>query len=203
MKAKELMTTAVVTVRPDDSVKEAAQRLVRQRITAAPVVDSGGRVVGIVSEADLVGREVLPDPRAQIRPVGDVAPPHVVRDVMSRNVIAVAPDCDGALVARVLVQSRVKSVPVLDGEQLVGIVSQRDLLRILARSDEEIREDVVRRLDEYTGGAVRWSVTVQDGAVELAGEAGDDYRIPVLLARTVPGVTEVRVVTRQPAAATS
>jgi signal-transduction protein with cAMP-binding, CBS, and nucleotidyltransferase domain len=162
------------------------------------VVDEG-ELVGIVSETDLITLESLPDPRAHAlrgpAPVAGV--PHLVGEVMTREVLALPPDADAAEAARLMLDRGVKSVPVVLGRRVVGIVTRRDLLGVLARSDQAIRAEVARLLDEELGGGQR-RVEVTDGVVILVGfDPGRDSELAALLARTVPGVVEVRVTAPQ------
>jgi CBS domain-containing protein len=198
MRIKEVMTSPVVTVTPTTRLKQVAAMLVRHGFNAVPVLDEG-ELVGIVSEADLITLESLPDPRAHAlrgpAPVAGV--PHLVGEVMTREVLALAPDADAAEAARLMLDRGVKSVPVVLGRRVVGIVTRRDLLGVLARSDQAIRAEVARLLDEELGGGQR-QVEVTDGVVILAGfDPGRDSELAALLARTVPGVVEVRVTAPQ------
>jgi CBS domain-containing protein len=193
MRLKDLMTSPVVTVTPTTRLKQVAALLVRHGFNAVPVVDEGD-LVGIVSEADLVGLESLPDPRAHALrwPAPAAAVPHLVGEVMTREVLALPPDADAAEAARLMLDRGVKSIPVMLGGRVVGIVTRRDLLRVLARSDQAIRAEVQRLLGEELGG--HCPVEVADGVVVLAGfDPGREGELAELLARTVPGVVDVRV----------
>jgi CBS domain-containing protein len=144
MQAKDVMSTAVASVAPEATVREAAQAMLARGVSALPVLDQNGTLVGIVSEGDLVRRTEL-----GTEPAGswwllalaegaarDYRKSHarVVRDVMTRPVIWVRPSEELAQIARLLHERRIKRVPVLDEGRLVGIVSRADLLRQLARS---------------------------------------------------------------------
>jgi CBS domain-containing protein len=195
MLAREVMTTPVVTVRPEDPVAVAAGILLDNDITAAPVVDDAGRLVGIVSELDLVRREIEADPRAHLRRIdlAEPPPPRVVADVMTRAVLALPATADVGDVVALMVDERVKSVPIVDGQRVVGIVSRRDVLRMLVRDDEAIRVEVERRVAEVAGEHARL-VAVSEGIVTLGAtddEASDT--VAVLAARTVPGVIRVHL----------
>lgn len=207
MLVREVMTSPVRTVTQDTPVRRAIRVLHENDITAAPVVDAAGELVGVVSEMDLLRGEFEPDPRAFARPVRAETgpPPRRVADVMTREVVTVTENTDAAVLVGLMVSKRIKSLPVLRGRRVVGIVSRRDLLRMLARSDDELRAEVLARLAEQYPGETGWRVTVRDGVVELYGPAvrdrdrerdreRDDARaeIAALLARTVPGVVRVR-----------
>lgn len=205
MLVREVMTSPVITVTEDTPVRRAIRVLHENDITAAPVVDAAGALVGVVSEMDLLRGEFEPDPRAWARPVRCAAgpPPRRVADVMTREVVTVTENTDATVLVGLMVSKRIKSLPVLRGDRVVGIVSRRDLLRMLARSDEELRAEVLARIAEQYPGDPAWRVTVRDGVVELYGPAERDperdperdaarAEIAALLARTVPGVVRVR-----------
>lgn len=194
MLVREVMTTPVVTVASTATVKQAIRLLYERDITAVPVVNGGGRVVGIVSEMDLLRNEFEADPRAFARPVSppDTMPPRRVDELMTRQVMTVRETTDVAELAELMMTTGVKSVPVMRESRLVGIVSRRDLMGVLARSDERIRDDVVAALDEYEAGGPNWDVAVRDGVVELSGRADvATEHIADILTRTVPGVVRV------------
>lgn len=195
MQARQIMTTPVVTVRPDTTVRDAAALLLQHRITAAPVLDADGELVGMVSEGDLVVDRFGHDPRSQLRPVEDEPPgPQTVGEVMSSPVVALGPSADAADLAETMLDADIRSIPIIEGAAVVGIVSRRDLLRTLVRDDDAIRAEVVDRLASYGEARVPWEVQVIDGMVLLVGRTGsDDGRAAVALARTVPGVASVHV----------
>jgi CBS-domain-containing membrane protein len=136
MRAREIMTRSVVTVRTSDPAKAAAGLLAEHRITAMPVLDGTGRLVGMVSEADLLAHRVAHDPRSHLRRDGQpqADPAHTVGEVMSRPVVSLEPDTDLATIAEVMLDRGLRSIPIVDGGRVVGIVSRRDLLRTLVRS---------------------------------------------------------------------
>ncbi len=195
MRVQDIMSSPVVTVSSTTGIKEAAELLVEHGFSALPVVDRG-RLVGIVTEADLVAFESVPDPRSHIIPLeadaGTV--PRTVAEVMTPHVIALPPEADAARAAQAMLARGLRSIPVTEGERLVGIVTRRDLLRVLARADDEIGRELAALLaEELPGEPV--TVTVADGVVTLAGQVPDphDRAVAELLARTVPGVVSVSV----------
>jgi CBS domain-containing protein len=188
------MTSPVVTVSPSATVRQAIRVLYEHDITAAPVVDDAGAVVGIVSEMDLMRGEFPADPRAFVLPVSgpDEPPPRLVRDVMITDVRTAQPTSDVAELTQMMLRTAIKSVPVLDNGVLVGMISRRDLMAVLSRDDERIRDDVLAALAELLPQGHDWTAEVHDGVVRLSGPADDDARhIAETLARTVPGVTRV------------
>ena len=189
MRTRDIMTSPVVTVTPDTSLKDVAALLVERAINAVPVVDAGDRLCGIVSEADLLALEAAAAPGA---PGARTAAPQTAREVMSRSVYTLATDTDAAAAARMMLRHGLKSVPVVAGDRVVGIVARRDLLRLVARGDQDVRVDLEGRLREELELLQRVRIEVVDGVVTVAG-AGDLVRqLVVGLARTVPGVVEVR-----------
>ena len=193
MRVKDVMSSPVVTVTPATRVKEVAALLVRHGFNAVPVVEEGA-LVGIVTEADLVRLEAAPDRRAHELPVAAPAgdAPRTAGEVMTAEVVALPESADAADAARIMLERGFRSIPVVSGRRLAGMVSRRDLLRVLARGDQAIREEVARLVGEELGDP-RWTVGVADGVVTLAGpDDPDARRLASLLAGTVPGVVAVR-----------
>ena len=196
MRVREIMSSPVVTVPPGMPVKEVAKVLVTRGISAVPVVDAGGELVGILSEADLVPLELAPDPRAHLAPVPEASQtaPRVASQAMTRDVIALPEEADVADAGRLMLERRIKSILVLRGRRVVGIVARRDLLEVLARSDEDIARELEALLAAELGSPSPYRVTVRDGVVDLTGPPDPvDRRLVTLLARSVPGVLEVRL----------
>lgn len=195
MRVRDVMTSPVITVTPDTGVKAAAGLLVEHGFTALPVVDAD-QLVGIVSEADLMPLESTPDPRSHILPLPTGGPPAAasVAEVMTREVVTLPPDADAAQAAVLMLAHGLRSIPVSADGRLLGIVTRRDLLRVLARGDEEIRSDLEAVLaEELPEEAI--GLAVADGAVTLTFSGTPeprDRRIAELLASTVPGVLSVR-----------
>jgi CBS domain-containing protein len=194
MRVRDIMSHPVFTVRPTDPIEGAAALLADRRITAAPVVDDDGRLVGIVSEGDLLRDRVPENPTAHLRPVTvHHDRPQVVAQVMTLKVVTAWLDEDVSDVAHTMLGHDVRSVPVLDGGRLVGIVSRRDLLRTVVRSDAVLQDEVQRFLDGYAGGARRWTATVIDGIATIDGSFDDEteHRVVSVMVRTVPGIGDV------------
>jgi CBS domain-containing protein len=189
------MSSPVVTVPPDMPLKEVANVLVARAISAVPVVDAG-ELVGILSEADLIPLELAPDPRAHLARLPDASqtPSRVASEAMTRDVVALPEEADVADAGRLMLERRIKSIPVVRGRRVVGIVARRDLLEVLARTDEAITRDVGAVLAAELGSPSPYRVTVRDGVVNLTGPSDPvDRRLATLLARGVPGVLEVRL----------
>lgn len=196
MRASEIMTRDVVTVRVGTTVREAIALLAEHRITSLPVLDEDGNVVGIVSEVDLLRDRMPHDPRAHLRPSADRPDPaRRVGEVMTDTVVCLSENADTADLAELLVDNNVRAVPIISGAELVGIVSRRDVLRTLLRDDTGIRADVIERLDAYAGRADRWRVAVEQGVVTVAGHFDDPRQRSTVdaLVRTVGGVVRVHL----------
>ncbi|HEU5023506.1 MAG TPA: CBS domain-containing protein [Spirillospora sp.] len=197
MLVHEAMTTPAVTVAPSATVRQAMRVLLEHDVTALPVVGETGRLLGIVSEMDLLRGAFEADPRAFARPLsgGPGAPePRYVEQVMTRDVRTARPTTDVAELAEMMLRTRIKSVPVVDGSAIVGVISRRDLIAALARGDARIRDDVLASIAAYAPEGGPWDVTVEDGVVRLSGRDDEQAeRIVEVLARTVPGATRVLV----------
>jgi CBS domain-containing protein len=194
VRVRDVMSSPVVCVPPDMPLKEVAELLVTRAISAVPVVEDG-ELVGLISEADLVPLGLVPDPRAHLIPPAELPGhlPKVAAEAMTREVVALPEEADVAEAGRLLLERRVKSIPVLRGRRVVGIVARRDLLAVLARRDEDIAGELEVLLASELGAPSPYRVTVEDGSVELTGPADPtSRRLASLLAREVPGVVEVR-----------
>lgn len=184
MRARDLMSTAVVTATPQTPVTTAEERLTRHGFTALPVVDDSGTLVGIVTEADFVADRFPGEPK----PVG-----RTVGDVMTSSVRSVDVEMDAAQLARIMLDGRLRSIPVLDRGKLVGVVTRRDFLRVLARPDSLVAADVLKRLGSFDS-LDRWSVDVRDGEVTILDrfDSERDRQVATVLAEGVPGVIRAR-----------
>jgi CBS domain-containing protein len=216
MKAKDIMTPRVITITPDTTIRTVAALLLDRRISGVPVVDRG-HVVGIVSEGDLLRRHEIDTDRK--RPAGawwlrlfqgDPGPAeyvksHAVRaeDVMTRAVISVAEDVDITRIAILFGKRRIKRVPVLRGERLVGIVTRANLVQALAANargigGQHLGDDAIRkRLLEELGTQAWWhessNVIVTDGIVHYWGvcENEAEKQAARVAAENVPGVRRI------------
>jgi CBS domain-containing protein len=187
------MTVDVVTLSPNMPVKVAAATLAERNIASAPVVDEAGRLVGMLSELDLLAHDVPPDPLTRLAPADqeDALPPRTVAEVMTREVIVLSPSADAAEFLAHMLADRVVCVPVVDADRVVGVVSRRDLLRLLARPDAEIAADIEAKLAEALPGE-GWRASVVDGVAELAATAAASQdHVAHRVALSVPGVIRV------------
>lgn len=210
MKASDVMTTKLVTVTPDHSVRHAAEIMLENHVSGLPVVEDGGRLVGIFTEGDLLRRSELGlaaiasssrSPEEQARAYVK-AHAWKVSDVMSDKLVTVDENMDLARIATLMEENGINRVPVLRDGEMIGIVSRADLLRAVAsakfdataRGDEAIRRSILARLEENTGLAgMNISVTVADGLVHLWGNVESEAcRIAArVVAESVRGVNGV------------
>ncbi|RSN18312.1 hypothetical protein DMH25_01595 [Streptomyces sp. WAC 01325] len=199
---RDVMTRDVAVVGRDATFKDIVRTLQDRKVSALPVVDGGGRVLGVVSEADLLHKEEFrdgdPDRYTQLRRLSDLAKARSVTagELMTRPALTVTADSTLAQAARTMARARVKRLPVVDADgRLEGVVSRVDLLKVFLRDDEEIAEEVRREVVAYLfpmpGSAVR--VDVLDGVVRLGGRIRDTSLVPVAarLIRAVEGVVDV------------
>jgi CBS domain-containing protein len=199
MRARDIMTSQVHTIWQNSSVESAAQLMTAKAVTALPVVDMHGTLVGIVSESDLLWHRVPAEP-ADAYDIPETGPEHrpgMVVEVMSAYPLTTTPEIDVARVAEAMLEHDVRSVPVLEGRTLVGIISRRDILRTMVRGDRELAYDVQQRLDEYAGENRRWTAAVEGGVAAVTGDYRSDTEraVVAVLTRTVPGVSAVKVAT--------
>ncbi|WP_372497094.1 CBS domain-containing protein [Streptomyces shenzhenensis] len=199
----EVMTREVVRARPETPFKEVARLLDRHRISGLPVVDHDDKVVGVVSETDLIRHQAAPSagsraPRLPRPAAGYPAGAGVTTagDLMSTPAITVHPEQQVANAARVMERHSVGRLPVVDEEdRLIGITTRRDLLRVFLRTDEEIRRDVVAdALSRGLGPAANAvTVSVRDGMVTLEGclEHRSDIPVAIQMTYRVDGVVGV------------
>jgi len=189
MQAKDIMTTTVVSISPSASVRHAVAIMLQNKVSGLPVVDDDGCVCGMVTEGDmLLRREIRPTPRIT-RSSGLMSEIDLERyihsngwcvaDVMSPDVIVASPDSEVADISESLQTHRIKRLPIVQDGGLVGIVSRRDILRIivdapttvLARDDDAMRLAIRTRLRSDLGlTAQKVQVSVEGGQVTVRGQ---------------------------------
>jgi len=195
MLVRELMTPNPLTVLSVTPVKTALRLLAENHITSMPVLDRAGRLIGVVSEADLIRDLVGPDARAHELPLEHVADasPKVVADVMSAHPVEVRPDDDVAVAVELMTTTAVKSLPVVSRGIVVGMLSRGDVVRVMAKTDRQIALEVDTLLESV--GLGDWIADVSDGHVSLSGPASSEGRaVAEIVASTIPGVVRVDVV---------
>jgi CBS domain-containing protein len=200
---QDAMTTQVVAVKLGASFKEMAARLRQSRVSAFPVIDDDGKVIGVVSEADMLARQVLSADHAGM---GTGMPNHgeqgkadglTAGDLMTHPAITVSPGDSVEVAARLMYTLQVKRLPVIDRSgRLAGIISRTDVLTVFDRSDEEIRKEVTDDVicQEFGASPHHFAVTVQAGVVTLEGhpETTELGHVIVRKVRHVQGVVAVR-----------
>ncbi|KIG07558.1 CBS domain-containing protein [Caballeronia concitans] len=218
MQARDVMTSNVVTVTPDTTVRELAQLLVKHRISATPVVDEKGHVIGMVSEGDLLHRSETDTEKRQGRRswwldlvgsdgAADYVKSHArkVGEIMSRNVVCVEEDASLGEIAALLESRHIKRVPVLRDRRLVGIVSRSNLVQALASapddeaepgvspSDNEIRAMLMGELSGRGWAFPGRNIVVRNGVVHLWGTVWSTEQLEAMRTASVniPGVKYV------------
>ncbi|MEU9991818.1 CBS domain-containing protein [Streptomyces sp. NPDC048045] len=198
----DVMTHTVASVGRRASFKAVVELMQDWQVSALPVLEGEGRVVGVVSEADLLPAEELRDsPEDGYAPLGrpaDVAKTAAVTagDLMSSPAFTVPANATLAEAARIMAREKVKRLPVVGETGLLeGVVSRADLLKVFLRDDrdiaEEIRREVVSYLFPLTSSVIQ--VDVEDGVATLTGQVRDTSLVPVAarLVRAVEGVVDV------------
>ena len=221
MNVSDIMTRPVISVTPETPITEVARLMLQHRISGLPVVDPKGAVVGLVTEGDLLRRvetgtqrrhahwiELLIGPGRLAQEYSHANARHA-GEVMSTDVVSVAPQAALDEVVVLMERHRIKRVPVIDGGRLVGIISRANMVRALvhnlakmaalsagkAAGDEEIREQILAEIAKQPWGPrASVDVRVAAGIVELLGSITDDRERTALrvLAENIPGVTAVR-----------
>ena len=218
MKARDVMTRRVITATTGTTLEEAARLMLHHRISALPVVDGKGRCVGLISEGDLLRRAEIDTERHRPRWLEFIVGPgrlaqdyaqshtHRVGDVMTAEIVPITPQTDLETAVELMERHRIKRLPVIDRDRLVGIVSRADLLRAFASvsksndtvgravSDTQIRRGIHAEIDRQPWApraAVR--VSVKQGVVELHGTITDERERRALrvIAENFPGVIRV------------
>jgi CBS domain-containing protein len=217
MKAVDVMTRNVVSVNLDSSVFEAAQRMILNRISGLPVLNASGELVGVVTEGDLLRRAETGTERrrpswlefflGQGRLANEYVRSHgrKIGDVMTRGPETIVEETPLDEIVAIMEQKRIKRLPVMRGEHMVGIVSRANLVQALATlaretadtlpSDATLRELVLAEIDKqpWSPGALI-NVIVRDGVVELWGTILDERKRQAVrvVAENVPGTRQVK-----------
>ena len=204
LKVRDLMTGDVVTVHPTATIKDVAKLLVEHRISGMPVVDDSGRVVGVVSEGDLIFKEQAPD-SAERRPLARIfgdspatraqlakALALTAGDAMTAPAITVNADSLVTEAAATMTRDRVNRLPVVEGDVLVGLVSRADVVRAFVRTDEELAEAIC---EDVLYGTLwldpsLFDVVVTDGKALIRGRVERRSEVEMIerMTKMVPGV---------------
>jgi CBS domain-containing protein len=198
----DVMTHTVAAIGRKANFKEIVRLMEQWKVSALPVLEGEGRVIGVVSEADLLPKEEFrdsdPDRHTQLRRLSDLAKAGAVtaEDLMTAPAFTVLANATLAQAARTMAHAKVKRLPVVDDVGLLeGVVSRGDLLKVFLRNDEDIAEEVRREVVSYLFRAPSSPVRVQvhEGVVNLTGRVRDTSLVPVAarLVRAVEGVVDV------------
>jgi CBS domain-containing protein len=200
---REVMTADPGTVTPATPLKYVAGLLVKQKVSAVPVLSLQGKLLGVVAETDLLRKEDLqrdPDGRHSVhlnyRARRDLATAETAGEIMSTALVTVRPDATVAQAARLMDRYDLTCLPVTDESgRLLGVVGPRNLLQVLLRPDEEVRAEIIKDvLVGYLGtNPVLVRVEVTDGVVKLAGELERESMLALIrpAVRAVDGVVDV------------
>ena len=214
MRAHQVMTRKVITVKADTPVLDAANLMLQHHISGLPVVDETGRLIGVVSEGDFVRRSEIGTQRPRIRwleflmgAVGKVAQDYVrehgrkVSDIMTQDDLCIATeDMPLSELVGLMERRNVKRMPVVRGHALIGIVTRTDLLRAVASlardvpdptaDDDHIHERVIATIENNGWRPLQFGATVRDGIVHLSGIIADERyrRAAIVAAENVSGV---------------
>jgi CBS domain-containing protein len=217
MKVSDVMTHTPATTNPGASLEEAANIMVRMRVSGLPVINATGAVVGMLTEGDLLRRVELgtagrrPGWLASFLAPGRLARDYVrthgrtVGEVMTTSVVSISPDARLTEVVALMEAQQIRRLPVLKKGHLIGIISRSDLLRALTEllatrhvtatpDDAELRKRVLAQIDKHPWAPrVNVDATVKDGVVELRGAVSDDAeRVGLrVIAENTPGVKRV------------
>ncbi|BAO91472.1 CBS domain-containing protein [Caballeronia cordobensis] len=227
MRACDIMTTSIITASPDMTVRHAAGTMVFAGISGMPVVDESGKLLGMITEGDLMHRAEIGTGvkhRAwwldMVASTSELASQYVkehaktVKDLMTTDITTVTETCPVGEIAELLERRRIKRVPVMRDGKVVGIVSRSNLIRALVTmapevpataesGDNAIREDVLAAMEGHPWAMARENVIVENGVVHLWGpvvgaEEGNAIRVA---AENTPGVKEVVAHFGRPSAA--
>jgi len=189
MKAVEIMSTPVVSVTARTSVHRAAKILRERGFSSLPVIDHAGALIGVVSEADLIKDRFAADAEPDRE-----HPAETVGQVMTSRPDFVDQTVGMQAIADTMTSGHRRSIPVVDGTRLVGVISRSDVLRVLARGDAQLALDIRKSLQQF-GDPDRWSVTVIDGDAAILDDAIDrsDHDVVKAAVEAVPGVRHVTV----------
>ena len=199
----DVMSTHVIAVRQRASYKEMAAMLHEQRVSAFPVLDDDNKVIGVVSESDLLAKEAfegeLPGPMHGLlqRRLRDKASAVTAAELMTKPPVTIGPDARVTEAARLMYSRRVKRLPVVnDHGKLIGIVTRADVLSVFSRPDADIQREITQDLilGSFLCDPAGFTVSVKDGIVTIVGtpETTPVGRDIVDAARHVEGVVAVR-----------
>ncbi len=213
MRAHQIMTRSVVTVRPDATILEAANTMLQHHVSGLPVVDAAGKLVGIVSEGDFIRRGEIGTQKKRSRwlsfLMGTDATQYVrehgrkVSEVMTHDPLTIAEDATLEEIVNAMEANGIKRMPVMRDGKLVGIVSRANLLHAVASlareipdptaDDDHIRGRIIQALEKHDWSPFGLNVIVRDGIVHLSGVITDEEsrQAAIVATENVAGVKKV------------
>ena len=215
MRAHQIMTRSVITVTPDDTILTAAKLMIERHVSGLPVVDTAGKLVGIVSEGDFIRRSEIGTQKKRGRwlkfllGTGEAATEYVhehgkkISEVMTRDPITITEDTPLDEIVTSMETNGVKRLPVMNGTNLVGIVSRANLLQAVAglardipdptADDDHIRSRIMAAVDKNDWSPFGLNVIVRDGIVHLSGVITEERsrQAAIVAAENVAGVRKV------------
>lgn len=213
MRAHQIMTRSVVTVRPDATILEAANTMLQHHVSGLPVVDAAGKLVGIVSEGDFIRRGEIGTQKKRSRwlsfLMGTDATQYVrehgrkVCEVMTHDPLTIAEDATLEEIVNAMEANGIKRMPVMRDGKLVGIVSRANLLHAVASlareipdptaDDDHIRSRIIQALEKHDWSPFGLNVIVRDGIVHLSGVITDEgsRQAAIVATENVAGVKKV------------
>lgn len=215
MRAHQIMTRTVITVAPETKIVEAADIMLQKHLSGLPVVDASGKLVGIISEGDLIRRPEIGTQKKRGRWLGFLVGPgklasdfvheqgRKVAEVMTKSPVTITEDTSLAEIAELMEKNNIKRLPVMRGDALVGIVTRANLLQAVASlarevpdptaDDDHIRNRVIAALEKRDWCPFGLNVIVRNGIVHLSGVITDERsrQAAVVAAENVDGVKKV------------
>jgi len=203
VQAKEIMSTPVLTVTPETPVRDAVQLMLGNHVSGLPVVDAQGRLVGVITESDLLIKELAPKPPT---PVAEWIGPwlwlerwagshrkaegRTVGEVMTHNVVTADEETSVHVLASRMLRHQINRLPITRGREVVGIVTRADILKVFLRADEDLARACRRIVDDYIRPPEEVRVSVSRGVLTLRGHLLSPARRGALL-RDLEGVDGV------------
>jgi CBS domain-containing protein len=183
MRAREMMSTPVVTVHPEAALKDVAEKMAAHNVSGMPVVDQGGRLVGIISESDVLakleygekGRGLLGllDHLAQGVGANRKLQAHTAADLMTTRVISAGPETSFRELLHLMTIHDINRLPIVESDRVIGIVTRADILRMMTRPDAAITKDARwRLLHDLWIDPEALNITTRGGIVTISGEVG-------------------------------
>jgi acetoin utilization protein AcuB len=197
MLVKDRMSAHPITIEPDTSVTEALSFMRQNRVRRLPVVDRHGNLLGIVSEKDLLYASPSPATSLSVYEIGYLLSKLKVKEIMTREVITVCPDCPIEEAARIMVDHKIGGLPVVEDGRLVGIITETDLFKVflemLGAREQGLRVSVSVRNEPGTLARLASAIASQGGDILSLGTFYGEDRSHGRITLKVRGITEEQV----------